>query len=358
MTDHLAQLQALASHLGLKPWVGEIPGDFRPFYDAYGQLLIGIQIKNATFDLGLLAYILTDQEKLQPEYATYLGQFKKFAKPADIPANSSAATIDAYKISNSLYNDQQAWIHALNFYTPTLLPDGVVNPWRIGKHKIITKQFWEMIKEVRVKYYLAMTDEERLQRYALLQTPPEPNSTYPALHAFQAAILLELASNDTPPPVIDQVTYLRLGAIQLGDWSAPPIVAFLKLPAPDRTFTSLHELLLPAWHTRNLTKLNHFAAAGAQAHAAKASTDKEQLADALAEIKRLKSQLQRRTPATENNSSPDGHHLYCWTHGGCDHRGNDCLNKHPDHNNRARFYKLLGGSTLNVKLAEGPGKKA
>ena len=40
---------------------------------------------------------------------------------------------------------------------------------------------------------------------------------------------------------------------------------------------------------------------------------------------------------------------YCWTHGGCYHRGAQCRNKAPGHMDSATFNNRLGGSTRNVQ---------
>lgn len=51
-----------------------------------------------------------------------------------------------------------------------------------------------------------------------------------------------------------------------------------------------------------------------------------------------------------NNQRPNGNRRfskYCWTHGGCGHRGPGCKNKAEGHNDKATFANKMGGSTKN-----------
>jgi hypothetical protein len=54
-----------------------------------------------------------------------------------------------------------------------------------------------------------------------------------------------------------------------------------------------------------------------------------------------------RAPGRANTFRQRNTSEYCWTHGGCGHRGQDCLTKLPDHQNTATFENKMGGSTNN-----------
>ena len=351
MSDHLTKLATLAALKGWIKWDGN-PKTFKPWHDSYAQVLMAIQIEGFPVSLGFLHYILTPAEKLLPELAAYVAEFKKHLKPADLAGNATASTIDSHKRLLAIFNDQQAWINALNTFTPSMLPTSVVITWMTGTHNIITKQFSDMSTELRTRYYLTMTDEERTFYQESLRVPDLLNKTYPQMYSDMLRNINALSANSTPVANIEKTKYLREAALQLGAWSAPAIRDFLKLPPDQRTFEKLHDHLEPAWINRGLTELNHFAAAGALAQAAKGSFPSDEVASLQAEIKSLKAQLKQPKPQDTATN------CYCWTCGGCAHKGLDCPSPAPGHIPTATFYKQQGGSTRNVKVLRGPGTKA
>ena len=55
---------------------------------------------------------------------------------------------------------------------------------------------------------------------------------------------------------------------------------------------------------------------------------------------------------------PRRYNLYCWSHGGCGHRGNRCRDKLPGHQDDATFENKMGGSCVNCppgNVAPAPG---
>ena len=319
--------------------------------------------------VGLLPNAISEESKERfPALRNLCSRYNRCVKPPDLAPDASSAATLLYKNASEALKWQTDAENRMNIRVGSLLPSTITSKSTL--FGVQTLNYGQMLIALSVEFGELSVEDCNAER-AKMSKPPASNATYAEIAEIHHTAYTALDEYGTGMNETDRVHYLQQAVLSMQHdttkrtglpctWASSAITKFLdNFPRlKDQTYANLDTIL--ATHASRLQpeSQNPYAASAAVT----SPPEKDLLADAHAEIKRLKLQLQRRTPAPEKTAATkqpeDDHHLYCWTHGGCNHRGSNCPKKDPGHDDTAWFRNLLGGSTLHVRLAEGPGKKA
>ena len=344
--------------------------DYPRFQQAIFKLLSEMRNPHDPSDIvGLLPNVISEEMKQKfPALGNMCSHYVRHTKPADLPPDASSAATLLYKNATEALKWQTDAENKMNIRVSSLLPSTITS--RSTTFGVQTLTYSQLLMELAVEFGEMSVEDCNAER-AKMSKPPAQNATYAEIAEIQRNAFAALNEHGMGLNETDRVHYLQQAVVSMQQdttkrtgipctWASFAITQFLdKFPKlKDQNFANLDKILSTHASRIQPESLNPYAASAAVT----SPTEHDLLVEALAEIKQLKSQQQRRAPAPEKTSSTkppeDNHRLYCWTHGGCNHRGSNCRKKDPGHNDTAWFNNLLGGSTHNVRVAEGPGKKA